>query len=94
MKPRVLIWPWFFNNPIMRNYAGIVIGRFIVMKHESESLLAHEMVHQRQMDRYTVPGFYLVYLYHYVCGLFKYGSHRSAYRMNPLERQAYGDNWF
>lgn len=34
-------------------------------------------------------GFYLVYLYFWIKGLFKYKSFNKAYKNNPLEIEAY-----
>ncbi len=53
------------------------------------SLLKHEMVHVAQIEKYSMPGFYCLYLFYYLKGLIKYKSHALAYRNNPLELEAY-----
>lgn len=88
------IWPWFFKIPGYQRFGATVLGRLVIFRSErqKELLWGHEMIHIKQMDRYTVVGFYLVYFYHWLRGMIKYrGDSRKAYRQNPLEKEAYGD---
>jgi len=88
---QVKIWPWLFKIPPFKGHQGAVIGRWIIMAYHSDGLLKHEMVHQKQMDRLTVLGFYCLYFFYWVRGLIKYRDKRKAYRENPLKKEAYGD---
>jgi len=84
---------WLFKLPMLRNYDAICIGRNIFFKNPESQVPArihnHEMVHQKQMDKYTVVGFYFLYLWYYFSGLVYYQSHSKAYFLNPLESEAY-----
>lgn len=87
------IWSWFFKLPFMKGFGGIVLGRLAIFKSENNRrfLWEHEMIHQKQMNRLTVPGFYIVYILKWFYGLIKYRSFKKAYRQNSLEKEAYGD---
>lgn len=93
MKPRILYEHWYFKMPWMKNYSGIVIGRFILVRESqykaSPVLINHEMIHQRQMDKHGVLGFYLIYLKDYLKNLVKFRSHEQAYFNIPFEIEAY-----
>lgn len=98
MTTRIICNSWLFRLPILRQFDAICLGRWIHFKGElahdglnyaPSTLLRHEMIHQQQMDRYTVPVFYLVYLGFWFGGLVKHRSFWLAYRQNPLEVEAY-----
>ncbi len=80
-----------FKLPLIRNYDGIVLGRRMFFKSENPSriLINHELIHQDQMDRHGVIGFYLIYIKDYVKNLFKYRDHKMAYYNIPFEAEAY-----
>jgi hypothetical protein len=83
-----------FKLPLLRNYDGIALGRHMYFKGiPNRELIAHEMVHQRQMDRHGVLGFYVIYLTHYLLFLALYRNHTQAYRAIPFEKEAYGDSY-
>ena len=71
----------------------MVVGRAILFKDGPEAvsvrLLRHEMIHQEQMDRHGVAGFYARYLADYLRGLWRLRSHEAAYRAIPFEQEAY-----
>ena len=86
---------WAFRLPLLRNYSGIVVGRQIWFKHPkgkvSEALVRHELVHQEQMTRVSIPLFYLIYLRDYLKNLMHYRNHDKAYREIPFEIEARGE---
>ena len=90
MKPRPI-----FNSKLFRylsdDFDAICIGRFILFRDSDPSprLVRHEMIHQQQMDHYTVPGFYILYLWYWLKGLVIHRTFHLAYRENPLEVEAY-----
>ena len=93
MKPRLIFSHWIFRLPLAKKYSGMVVGRFILFKRAQEQvsarLIRHEMIHQEQMDRLGVVGFYIKYLAHYLRGLIRFRNHDKAYRESPLEVEAY-----
>lgn len=93
MKVRYVYRSPLFRLPLLRRYRAICLGRFIVCKQSeaevSERLRRHEAIHQEQMDRHGVVGFYAKYLLHYARGLWRHRNHDLAYRNNPFEREAY-----
>ena len=91
MTPRHVYNSRIFRLPWMREFDAICLGRWIFFAGDkpSATLLRHEMIHQNQMDRLTVPGFYCVYLWHWFKALIRTRSFHLAYRENPLEREAY-----
>jgi elongation factor P hydroxylase len=48
----------------------------------------HEMAHWKQIKRYTVVGFYALYLWQYLVNRAKGMSHFRAYYNMPLEIEA------
>jgi hypothetical protein len=82
-----------FKLPLLREYGAIVLGRHAFFKGEpNEELIEHEMIHQRQMDKHGVIGFYCIYLKDYIKGLVKYGNHWEAYYNIPFEKEAYKED--
>lgn len=84
---------WLFRLPLARNYAAMVVGRRILFKDGPEAvsarLLRHETIHQEQMDRHGVAGFYARYLTDYLRGLWRLRNHDAAYRAIAFEQEAY-----
>lgn len=90
MKPKKIICPTLFKLPLLKEYAGIVIGRFMVFKEEpSPIVLKHEIIHQEQMNKHGVILFYLKYVFYYVILRLKGMGHDQAYRNIPFEKEAY-----
>lgn len=81
---------WLFKLPLLRYYDGIVLGRHGFFREvPDESLIRHEMVHQKQMDRHGITMFYLIYIKDYLINLIKYRNHWDAYYNIPFEIEAY-----
>ena len=93
MKPRFVYRSPLFRLPLLRRYSAICLGRWIVCRQPedevSERLRAHELIHQRQMDRHGVVGFYSLYLFDYFRNLARYRNHDRAYRRIRFEIEAY-----
>ncbi len=83
---------WAFRLPLLKHYRGICLGRYILFKEGEEKiskpLLRHEMVHQEQITRHGLVGFYVKYLVDYAKNLVRYKSHWEAYRQIPFEVEA------
>lgn len=86
---------WIFKLPFMKPYSAIVIGRTILFKGPTADpvLLRHEMIHQEQMDRHGVVGFYLIYLKDFIRMFWKHRDWQQAYRSIPFEVEAYERQW-
>ena len=84
---------FIFKLPFMKKYAAICIGRTILFKNIKENvdptLVRHEMIHQKQMDKVGVFCFYVIYLKDYLINLIKYKNHWDAYCNIPFEVEAY-----
>ena len=82
---------FIFKLPLISSYSGVVIGRWIFFKDKNppQTLITHELVHQEQMDRHGVFGFYFKYAIDYIRLLFKYWNHKLAYYNIPFEIEAY-----
>ena len=80
-----------FKLPFLRHYDAIVIGRYGLFKdkHPCNSLISHEMTHQKQMDKHGILTFYLIYVKDYIINLIKYRNHWEAYYNIPFEIEAY-----
>lgn len=77
----------------LKYYSAIVIGRSMLTRYGPDSLpltvLRHEEIHQQQMDRHGVLGFYCLYVWHYCKNLLRYRNHWDAYYNIPFEKEAY-----
>ena len=74
-----------------RQADAMTIGRTIYVRpgHEqSQSLLAHELVHVRQWQQYGSLGFLRRYLWAYLRNLVALRDHMAAYRAIPFEAEA------
>ena len=95
MKSVILQWRWPLN--IATKLCGFdVIGLtgipfiIIVEPNATKQTIRHEMVHQQQMWKLFIIGFYFMYVYYYVRNRFVCKmSHAKAYRYNPFEVEAY-----
>jgi hypothetical protein len=83
---------WYFKMPWMKPYRGMVVGKTIIFREGpegiSKELLAHELIHIEQMNRYGRLGFYFRYLAIYFRNLLRYRSSRKAYLEHPFEIEA------
>jgi hypothetical protein len=84
--PRWLLLP--------RNIAAITLGRRIWIARELpppqlETLLRHELVHVRQMERLGVVRFLARYLGEYAANRLRRMGHDAAYRAISFEREAF-----
>lgn len=77
----------------LKHYSAIVLGRTMLTRFTAEALpaevLVHEAIHQEQMDRHGILGFYALYLWHYLKNLYAYRNHWAAYYNIPFEQEAY-----
>ncbi len=55
-----------------------------------QCLLAHELVHKRQMRRYTWLGYMVLYLWQWVCAAVHHGPYEAYWHMR-LEAEAYDE---
>lgn len=70
---------------------AMTVGRTIYVRpgHEdSDTLIAHELVHVRQWQQYGWFGFLRRYLGDYLHNLAKLRNHMAAYRAIPFEAEA------
>ncbi len=91
MVPIKIIAPRFlkFISFIINVYA-ITLFPFIISREEmSERVLRHETIHIHQQKELLVLFFYLLYLWDFCHGLFKYKSSSTAYRRIRFEQEAY-----
>lgn len=86
---------FLFKLPILKEYEAIVLGTFCFFKEdknnsiEQKSIIVHELVHQEQMKKFGLFGFYLIYIHDYLINLIKYKNHEKAYYNIPFEMEAY-----
>lgn len=90
MNPRIHNHSWLFKLPIMRGYNGITLGKHLFFKGTpSIRTLSHEFVHLEQQARLGTIRFYLAYFMYFLKGMLIYRNLDMAYRLNPLEIEAY-----
>ena len=78
-----------FPGYLAINLFGVVFTRDLEKFVSDKTNFNHEAIHSAQWKELWYIGFPFVYLWFYIVGLFKYGSHKKAYRNNPLEAEAY-----
>lgn len=87
----------FIFNKILKNYTGITLFPFIILKYDKndksvqpyEVVANHERIHLRQQLETLVVFFYPMYLIFYIINRFKGMKHNDAYRNIPFERESY-----
>ncbi|MEH6682254.1 MAG: hypothetical protein V7724_17050 [Sediminicola sp.] len=84
-----------FRHLFYRNYVGLSLWPFIILKHaklkEDRVLINHERIHLRQQLELLVVPFYILYLLEWgIRTLFYFDGYR-AYRNISFEREAYGN---
>lgn len=71
------------------NFFGIIFARKEFKNKLTKSDLRHEEIHTYQMKDLWYIGFYILYLYWYIKGLFTFKQHKAAYYAIPFEGEAY-----
>ena len=89
MKTRVV-----YNRLIpFKGFTAINLFGIVFVRKEywpvSERTLRHEEVHTKQMKRLFYIGFYIQYLFEFVCLLLRYKNLNDAYRNISFEVEAY-----
>jgi len=85
----------FYNSflPKLLGTNGVTISPYIFIssseKETPKSLIKHEMVHIKQVEKIGWIWFYLSYFLYYFAGLMRYKKHMIAYRKIPYEIEAY-----
>lgn len=75
---------WFFR------VGGITLFPFVIVRSNVRKFtLNHESIHIAQYTETLVIGFYLIYLFDWVYGIFKYRDMRMAYKRIRFEQEAY-----
>jgi len=95
MKSVIIHWRWPLSIA-SKIFGFSVIGItgipfiIIVEPNATKQTIRHEMVHQNQMWKFCIVGFYFLCGYYYIRNrLVRKMSHARAYRYNPLEVEAY-----
>ena len=85
----VIISKYFFS----RNYVGVSIWPFIILKHsgltEDRVLINHERIHLRQQAELLILPFYFWYFLEWCFKSLFYLNFYKAYRNLSFEREAY-----
>lgn len=69
---------------------AITLYPFIIIKDKgNETTINHEKIHIVQQKELFVIGFYVLYVYYWLCGKVKGLSNDAAYMNIPFEREAY-----
>jgi len=75
---------WFIN------IWAITLYPFIICRGKLEQKMrTHEIIHLYQQRELLVIGFYILYVWYWLVGLWKLGSFHAAYRAIPFEKEAY-----
>ncbi|PYQ59203.1 MAG: hypothetical protein DMF58_12505 [Acidobacteria bacterium] len=83
-------FPWWLRPFLLRGVAGITLGRRIYIEGANpESILRHELVHVRQIQRLGLVRFYWTYIREYAANLRGGLSSAEAYRRISLEEEAF-----
>ena len=83
-------FPWWLRPFLLRGVAGITLGRRIYIEGANpESILRHELVHVRQIQRLGLVRFYWTYIREYAANLRRGLSSAEAYRRISLEEEAF-----
>ena len=101
-----VLWLWIWLAPplvlrfryLPENILGLALPGLILVRPETYTLriLRHELIHQRQMRRWSPMGTYLVQAWNYFLrpmGILlahrRWPGLRELYQANPLEREAF-----
>jgi hypothetical protein len=79
---------WFIN------IWAITLYPFIICKGElDQRVRTHEIIHLYQQRELLLIGFWVLYVWYWLVGLWKLRSFRDAYREIPFEKEAYANDW-
>ena len=77
---------------IFINISAITIWPFVISRQKfNPVVLNHEKIHIRQQQEMLVIGFYILYVYYWLKGLWTYGDSQIAYHSIPFEQEAYAN---
>ena len=77
---------------IFINIGAITLWPFVISRTSFNKLvLDHEKIHIRQQQEMLVIGFYILYVYYWLKGLWTYGDSQIAYHSIPFEQEAYAN---
>ena len=75
------------------NIWAITLYPFIICKGKlDQKMRTHEIIHLYQQRELLVIGFYILYVWYWLVGLWKLGSFHAAYRAIPFEQEAYAND--
>jgi hypothetical protein len=91
MVPIKIIAPKFLKFiSFVVNISAITLFPLIISREEmDERTLRHETIHIYQQRELLILFFYLLYMWDFCYGLFKYKSSSTAYRRIRFEQEAY-----
>ena len=69
---------------------AITLWPFVISRTRFNKLvLDHEKIHIRQQQELLIIGFYIMYVFYWLRGLWIYGDAQIAYHSIPFEQEAY-----
>tara|TARA_Y100001970_G_scaffold273158_1_gene370924 strand:+ start:4149 stop:4487 length:339 start_codon:yes stop_codon:yes gene_type:complete len=72
------------------NIGAITLWPFIICRSRLDlHLLNHESIHIKQQQELLLVGFYFLYVYYWLKGLWRFWDARLAYYSIPFEQEAY-----
>lgn len=75
------------------NVYAITIYPFIFIRDEGNiTTINHERIHLAQQKELLVIPFYILYVFFWMIGLFKYKNAQLAYMSIPFEKEAYSNH--
>lgn len=83
----------------VKDYTAMCVWPFIFVRSDKtirneEVVMNHEKIHARQQAELLLVFFYIVYFIFWLIGLIKFRNRDDAYRQNPFEREAYGNQYY
>lgn len=77
---------------IFININAITLWPFVISRTLfNKRVLDHEKIHIRQQQEMLVIGFYILYVYYWLRGVWMYGDAGIAYHSIPFEQEAYAN---
>ena len=78
---------WFIN------IWAITLYPFIICRGKlDQQTRTHEIIHLHQQRELLLIGFYLLYVWYWIVGVWKLGSFHDAYMYIPFEKEAYAND--
>jgi len=72
------------------NIWAITLYPFIICKGKlDQQTRTHEIIHLYQQRELLLIGFYILYVWYWLVGVWKFRSFHTAYRAIPFEKEAY-----